>query len=154
MIAILKKEFTPLFLLIGSILAFSFVIALGIIYTTGKCIYECLTLKPIKAIKHFVIFWLRFAYQIWNVLKYTKLHLAITNDLLANVAGGEMIEDCVTTREDTWFGKGTHTISAATGKEEKEGFLIPFGKKFTFMLSKVLGQGHSVNAYMDELLER
>lgn len=81
------------------------------------------------------------------------LHTAIALDLFGNVAGGEMIEDCVTTREDTLYGKGNWTVSAATGKEEQEGFLVPFGKKFTFMLSKVLGQGHSVDAYLSEISE-
>jgi hypothetical protein len=50
-----------------------------------------------------------------------------------------MFEDLVTTREDTLFGTFI-TISEATGKEEKEGFLTPFGKWFSKLLNKVFGE--------------
>ena len=48
-------------------------------------------------------------------------------------------EDLVTIREKTLFGSFV-TISEATGREEKDGFLTPFGEWFTKLLNKVFGQ--------------
>lgn len=141
----------PLILFLSAILVFGIISALGILYNIGKAIYECLTLKPLKAIKSFVIYWLRFIYQIWNVIKYYLLHSAIAFDLFGNVAGGELIEDCVTAKEETLYGRGDMTVSAATGQLEMYNNLNKTGKWFTRMLSKALGQGHSVNAYLNEI---
>jgi len=80
------------------------------------------------------------------VVKYGFMQIAYIVDLLGNVLVGELIEDIVTAEEDTWFGKGGITISAALGKLEFEGKLNGRGKFF----SKVLGSfeaDHSVRAY-------
>jgi hypothetical protein len=125
--------------------------ALGVIYNIFKSIVDCFQLKFWKGIASFFVYWARFIYQLWNVAKYCFLHMAIAFDLFGNVAGGEMIEDCVTAKEKTLYGHGDITVSGATGKLEIDGDLNKTGKWFTWMLSRVLGQGHSVNAYLSEI---
>lgn len=141
----------PLFLFISAIIVFGVISVLGIVWHTGKGIYDCVRLKPIRAIKSFVMYWVKFLYQIWNVIKYFLLQTAIALDLFGNTAGGELIEDCVTAKENTLYGRGDWTVSAATGKLETENDLNKTGKWFTNVLSKILGQGHSVNAYLSEI---
>ena len=99
------------------------------------------------------MYWVYFFYQIWNVLKYFAMKLAVSLDLFANASAGEMIEDCVTSREDTLYGKGNWTISAATGKLEMFEKLNKTGLHFTDFLSKCLGENHCQQAYLDEVIK-
>src|SRR3990167_3851224 len=119
----IKKEIMPLMLFLSSILVFGLISALGILYNLGKSIYESFQIKFWTGIFSFIKYWLRFIYQIWNVVKYYLLHMAISFDLFGNVSGGEMIEDCVTAKEDTLYGRGNWTVSASTGKLEMDGDL-------------------------------
>lgn len=75
------------------------------------------------------------------------MRIAVAVDMFGNVAGGELVEDCVTAREDTLYGDGNATVSAATGKLEQNDELNKVGKFFTKLLSVALGRNHSVNAY-------
>lgn len=147
----IKREITPFLLLIGAIIAFGLLSALGALYNLGKAIYESFQLKFWKGMWHFIKYWLRVAYQFWNVLKYYMLHTAIALDLIGNVAGGEIIEDCVTSEEETLYGRGDVTVSAATGELEVKGKLNKTGKWFTWLLSKLLGPKHSIQAYLSQL---
>ena len=78
------------------------------------------------------MFWwmLQIVYQFWCVVKYFFLMIGYIIDLFANVLLGELIEDIVTSEEDTLFSKGDITISAALGdllrrnKLNKTGLLI------------------------------
>jgi hypothetical protein len=72
-------------------------------------------------------------------LGYLLFHISKFLDILWCVWCGEAFEDALTTRENTMFGTFT-TISEATGKEEKDGYLTPFGKKFSRVLSSAFGQ--------------
>ena len=54
-------------------------------------------------------------YQFWTVIKYIFLAVGTVIDLFGNVFLGEMIEDIVTAEENTLFGMGDVTISAALG---------------------------------------
>lgn len=140
----LKEELTPLYLFVASMIVFPALIAVGIIYLTGKSFYKA-------KFRSYFIYWGNVLYQIWVVIKYMLLHLAVIPDLLANVTSGEMIEDIVTTEEDTLYGNGDVTISAATGEIELRNKLIKTGLKFTACLSKVLGGNHCINAYKNYL---
>ena len=93
-------------------------------------------------------------YQVWNVCKYYFLHTAIAIDLLGNVGGGELVEDCITAREDTLLGSGEVTMSAGIGDLELDDELNPRGWWLTNLLSKVLGANHSVEAYEKELAKK
>ena len=90
-------------------------------------------------------------YQLWNVVKYFLNKSAVAIDLFGNVAGGEFVEDFVTAKEDTWYGRGDRTVSAATGELEFDGNLNKKGIWFTELLSKALGKNHSIDAYKKEL---
>lgn len=149
----IKKELKPLILFIASLIVFGTLAGLGMIYNFGKAIYESFQLEFWKGLFKFIWYWMRVLYQFWNVLKCLLVDdgLAIAIDKFGNVAGGEMLEDCVTTREDTWFGLGDTTISAAVGKEEIECYLNKTGFWLTKLLSRVLGKNHSIDAYHKEL---
>jgi hypothetical protein len=143
----MKKELSPLILFISALIVFGTLSVLGIIYNLGKSIFECCKLNFITGIFMFVGYWLRMLYQVWNVVKYFLMRAAVAVDMFGNVAGGELVEDCVTAREDTLYGDGNVTVSAATGKLEQDEELNKVGKFFTKLLSVTLGENHSVNAY-------
>ena len=74
---------------------------------------------------------------------------------------GELVEDCVTTIEDTLYGKHGITLSAATGdleiKENKirnKKYLNKFGIGFSNSLSKVFEKNHSILAYKYYILNK
>ena len=145
----IKKEIEPVLLFIAALIVFGTLSVFGMVYNLGKSIYECFQVKFWEGLFKFVGYWLRVLYQLWNIVKRLLVDdgLAICIDYFGNVSAGEMCEDCCTTREDTLFGKGDVTLSAAIGKEEVEGFLVKFGWGVTKMLSIVLGKNHSVDAY-------
>lgn len=132
---------------IAAIILSCIVIPSGMIYNAGKSIYHCIKMKPIMAVMFFFIYWLTVVYQVWNVIKYLLNKIAIAIDLLGNVTSGEMIEDCVTAKESTMYGRGDITISSATGELEVNNDLNSTGKWFTKALSKILGKNHCIDAY-------
>jgi len=148
------KEIKPFLELVVSIILGAIIIPLGIAYNFGKSIYHLVRLKPLMAIGSFLGYWLMFLYQIWNVIKYLSGRMAVCIDLLGNATSGEMIEDCVTTEEDTLYGQGNVTISAATGELETKGKLNKVGIWFTNMLSFCLGKNHSIDAYKKYLFNK
>lgn len=144
------KEIKPLLLLLGAIFVTIIIVPPGIIYNVGKAIFHALKLKPLKAIWSIIRYWLMILYQLWNVVKYFMVRLAVSLDLIWNATSGELIEDCVTTLEQTYFGNGNITVSAATGHLEDIEKLNKTGKKFTAFLSVVLGKNHSIEAWEKE----
>lgn len=146
----MKKEITPILLLISAILISIVIIPLGIIYNACKAFYHSVNKTPLYAIWYFFLYWFFVAYQIWNALKYMMTKLAISLDLIWNATSGEMIEDFVTAKEKTLFGHGNITISAATGQLEESDELNKTGKKFSKFLSAVLGKNHCLEAWKKE----
>ena len=148
----LKSEFAPILLLLGALIVFGTISILGMIYNLVKSFYECFQVKFWKGVIKFILYWLNVLYQTWNAIKGLLVDegLAIFLDIFANATGGEMCEDCCTTRENTWFNKGNITLSASIGKEEFEGFLVKFGWRVTKLLN-ILGKNHSIDAYKKEL---
>lgn len=80
------------------------------------------------------------------------MKLAVCLDLIWNATSGEMIEDGVTAEENTLYGMGNVTVSAATGELEFKDKLNKTGKAFNRLLSFTLGKNHSIDAYKKELL--
>lgn len=146
-----KREFSPLLLLIASIILSILLTAFGLIHLVIKSFYHTFQKKFWLGAFYFFIYWVLVLYQIWNVIKFLCLQIAIGIDLLGNVTTGEAIEDLVTTHENTMYGKGDVTISTATGELEYHGKLNKLGLKFTKVLSKVLDDNHSVNSYKRHL---
>ena len=78
---------------------------------------------------------------------YALYEMAYALDLAWNV-NGEIVEDMVTTKEDTEFTKKNVSISESVGKLEIDGDLNKFGKKFTKMLNVFFNQKqHAIDAW-------
>ena len=151
---IMKKEVKPLLLFLSALIVFGTLSVFGMVYNLGKSIYECFRGNIFTGICKFIYYWLKVLYQLWNVVKYFLMKSAIAIDLFGNVAGGELVEDCVTAKEDTLFGKGSVTMSAGVGELEIEDELNPRGLFLTNLLSKALGKNHSVEAYEKYINEK
>ena len=136
----------PIFLISATILGI-IILPIGLLYSIGKMIYEA------KFIKFFKRMW-EFFLEILFVLSWICERLAVGIDILGNVVAGELFEDCVTTVEDTLYGKHGITLSASTGDLEikekltnKNIYLNKTGLFFTKLLSKVFENNHSILAY-------
>lgn len=92
-----------------------------------------------------------FELMFWKGFKLLEHSLAISIDIYGNVTSGELIEDLITTAEDTYFGHGSYTISAATGHLELNRLLDEEGIWFTNALSFCFEENHSINAYNFEV---
>jgi len=138
------KEFIPILEFCGAIVAGVFVIPIGIIYTLAKGV---VTFWRIKSVKKMLIFPFEILYQIWNAIKYLLRSLAIVIDLLGNATSGELFEDFVTEEDNTLFGKGNVTISAALGELESKSQLTKKGILFSKLLNFVFENNHAINAY-------
>lgn len=71
-------------------------------------------------------------YQIWAIFRYIFLSAGYIIDLFGCVLLGELIEDLVTDVEQTLFGLGDITISAALGDLKRRGAFrthVIFGKE-------------------------
>ena len=147
----MKKEFSPILLLIASIVLSVLLTGFGLVHLVVKSIYLTFQKRFWIGIVHFVLYWFFVLYQIWNVIKFFCMQIAIGIDLLGNVTTGEAIEDCVTTHEATMYGRGDVTISTATGELEYHNKLNKVGVKFTKVLSKVLDDNHSIKSYLRHL---
>lgn len=137
------KELKPLITLISAILLACVIIPVGIVWNIGKSILHA-------RLSGFMMYWLKVLYQIWNVIKYLLLEIAVAIDLLGNATSGEFIEDCITATEQTLLGRGNVTISAATGELESVNELNKTGRWFSRMLSRILGKDHCAKAYKKE----
>jgi len=81
-------------------------------------------------------------------LFFSFLHfIALFLDKLGNIIAGDLLEDLITTDEDTTFGKFDFTISASVGRLEERFRLNKRGLMFTDLLSKILGNNHAIIAY-------
>lgn len=143
----MKKELSPIVLLIVSIILFLLLTAIGLIHLVLKGVYHCFQLQFWNGPLYIIIYFLKVLYQIWNVIKFFCLQIAIGIDLLGNVTCGEAIEDLVTEEEYTLYGDGNITISTATGHLEYFKLLNKTGIKFSKVLSKVLDKNHCIESY-------
>lgn len=150
----IKDELSPIYLLLAAIFLASFLIGIGIIYLIAKSVYKTVQLKFWEGPAYLLGSILKNLYQVWNVIKYYCIHIAISIDLMGNVTCGEMIQDIVTGSEDTLFGNGDVTISAATGQLESVGGLNKTGLKFSTILSKLLNKNHCINAYNEYIYDK
>lgn len=132
--------------LISAIVLGIVVIPVGLIYTLGKKIVEFKFSSFFGQIGMLLI-------HILFVFSWLCERIAVGLDILANVASGELIEDCITSKEDTLFGEPGITLSASTGQIEYLEKLNPTGKWFTNILSSVFEENHSLHAYLDVILK-
>lgn len=140
----MKELLSGLITLIGALIVSVFVYSIGTAYSLGYAIWLSITLKKWYA---FFIFWWRmldgFAAAIGNIL----FEIAYSLDLGWNV-NGEIIEDMITTEENTTFCQKNISVSASVGKLEIDGKLNKFGKKFSKALNIVFGQKrHAIDSW-------
>ena len=146
------KEIKPIVTLILAVITYVIVIGFGIIWNLWLSIKGTFQLKFWKGVGVFIMYWLRMLYQFWVVIKYFLNKISKGIDLLGNVGAGEMVEDVTTKRENTWFSKGSITLSQAIGQEENLGVLTSFGLSLRNALSKVFEPGHCINSYDKKLM--
>jgi len=148
------KELKPLMLSVGAVLITVFLVPLGIIHNFVKSLIGCFRLKFWQGLWKFAKYWLMVLYQLWCVVKYLMVRIAVVLDLIWNATSGELVEDCVTPVEITLYGRGDITISAATGELEDDDKLNKVGKEFSNFLSVVLEDDHCKKAYKKLLADQ
>lgn len=128
----------------GALVVSVFLFAVGILYNLGKSLWK------------FLRYWYYIFYQLCIVFKYlfTKTNqngwfkLAYAQDLMWNVVAGEFLEDVVTNREKTMFGRGDISVSASTGKEVADNEIAKRGEWFVKWLDRLFKEpGHCINAW-------
>lgn len=138
----MKREYYQGFLfLLTALFIGSLLIPIGLIYTVGKYIKEWKWRETWKLFRDLFL-------SILITFSWICERIAVGIDILGNVAAGEFLEDCITSREDTLFSKPGITISASTGELESRDELNKTGKWFSNMLSKVFEDNHSLLAYL------
>jgi len=145
--SLMKKEFSPIVLLIVSIVLTILLTAFGLIHLALKCIYETFQIKFWKGLIRLFVYILCILYQLWNVFKFFCMQIAIGIDLFGNVSCGEAIEDCITVEESTLYGRGDITISTATGELEYHNKLNKLGIRFSKILSILMDKNHCIESY-------
>ncbi len=90
-------------------------IPIGVLYTVLKPFYDYRKRPFDIRLQRVGAWFLQVLYQFWTVIKYIFLAVGYVIDLFGNVLLGELIEDIVTAEENTLFGIGDITISAALG---------------------------------------
>lgn len=140
----MKELLSGLITLIGAIIVSLFMFSIGTLYSFGYSIWLSVTLKKWYA---FFTFWWRLVDGVCACIGNILFELAYSLDLGWNV-NGELIEDAITTEENTTFNQKNITVSASVGKLEIDGKLNKFGKKFSKFLNIVFGQKkHAVDSW-------
>lgn len=111
----LLKELVPFGLVIVAVIGSVLLIPLGLIHIVFKPFYDVRKHGVLYSFAWWFVWMLRLVYQLWVGIKYLLFQIAYFIDLWGNVLFGELLEDIVTAREDTYLGKGDITISAALG---------------------------------------
>lgn len=149
---ILKRawyEIKPVFTLIVAILMFCILLPFGVLWHFGKPFYDGWKgKKPFKKIiGDFFLYWFKLMYQFWVTIKYLLNRCSVAIDIFGNVVDGELLEDTVTSEEQTLFGDGKVTVSASIGDLSKRNKLdTKFGRFVNRTLSVVFEPNHSINA--------
>jgi hypothetical protein len=120
------------------------VITIGTLYSFGYSIWLSITLKKWHAC---LTFWWRLIDGFAAALGHLFYECAYSQDLCWNV-NGEIIEDMITSEEETTFTQKNISVSASTGKLEIDGKLNWFGRGFSKTLNFFFGQKqHAVDAW-------
>lgn len=110
-------------------------LTVGVIYTLSKPFYDYRG-RPWRERWIRIGKWtLNVLYQTWAVIRQLFFFIGYVIDLYGNVILGELIEDLVTAEENTLFGVGDVTISAALGDLKKQNKLNRTGMWLSNVLS-------------------
>lgn len=140
----MKELLSGALTLLGALIVSPLMFSIGILYSLCYSIWLSVTLKKWYA---FFLFWWRLIDGLCAALGNLLLEVAFSLDLAWNV-NGEILEDMITTEENTTFGQKNITVSASTGKIEIDGKLNKFGLKFTKALSLIFKQKkHAIDSW-------
>ena len=113
----------PVIQLVAACIVTVVLLPLGLLYSVIKPIVDSKSKPILFIIKKFVKYWLNILAQFWRSFKYIAHHTALFLDYTWNVFAGELLEDIITWKENTWFGNGKTTVSASIGQLEDKGYL-------------------------------
>ncbi len=132
----MKEFFSGLVVLIASSIVTVTTLWFLFIYSLGYSIWKSVTLKDWKA---FFVFWWTLIDGVFACIGHILYNIGYAQDMLWNVKG-EALEDMITAKEDTEFGKKNRTVSASVGKLEIEGDLNAWGRFSSKVLNFVFQQ--------------
>lgn len=140
----MKELLQGIWALVWAVIVSVFVITIGTIYSFGYSVWLSITLKKWHAC---LTFWWRLVDGFCAALGHLLYEFAYSMDLCWNV-NGEIIEDLITSEENTTFTDKNISVSASTGKLEVDGKLNKFGRGFSKVLNFFFGQKqHAIDAW-------
>lgn len=143
----MKELLNGIWVLFWAIIISSLMFTVGTLYTLFYGIWFSRRAKKGNRFTALFRFFWRIIDGMAAALGYALYEIAYALDLAWNV-NGEIIEDIVTTKEDTEFTKKNVSISESVGKLEIDGDLNDSGKKFSNMLNVFFNQKqHAIDAW-------
>jgi hypothetical protein len=140
----MKEFFIGIWVLVWAITVSILSFTIGTIYSLGYSIYMSVTGKDWKS---FFRFWWRTIDGFFAAIGHILYESAYALDIAWNV-NGEIIEDIITSEEDTSFGKKNLSVSASIGKLEIDDKLNKSGRIFSKVLNFFFWQKqHAVDAW-------
>ena len=140
----MKELFGGLWALIWACLVSILMFSIGTLYSLGYAVWLSVTMKDWKAFFKFL--W-RLIDGIAAAVGHVLFETAYALDLGWNM-NGEIIEDMVTSEEDTHFSEKNISVSATIGKLQIDDKLNEVGKKFSKVLNFFFNQKqHAVDAW-------
>jgi hypothetical protein len=140
----MKELLSGFWAMIWAIIVTILIWPISILYSFGYSIWLTITMKKWYA---FFQFWWRLVDGFAAALGNLFFEIAYSLDLTWNV-NGEIIEDMITSEEDTTFAKKNISVSASTGKLELDGKLNKIGFKFSKTLNFFFGQErHAIDSW-------
>lgn len=141
----MKELLQGLWALIWATAVSVLIITIGTTYSLFYSIWLSITLKKWYAI---FTFWFKLIDGFAASLGHLFYEFAYSQDLCWNV-NGEIIEDLITSEENTTFTEKNISVSASTGKLEIDGKLNKTGIIFSKLLNFFFGQKqHATDAWL------
>lgn len=142
----------PVIQLVAACIVTVVLLPLGLLYSLIKPIVDSRSKPPLFILKKFGLYWLNILIQFWRSFKYIAHHTALFLDYTWNVFAGELLEDIITWKENTWFGNGKTTVSASIGQLESKDSLNKTGKWFSSFLNFVFNEkNHALKSYNNQI---
>jgi hypothetical protein len=142
---------TSLVVLLMSLIVSVILIPVGIVYSLVYSIWLSITLKDWK---RFFKFWWKLLDGLLYSVGHVFYNTGFALDLIWNV-NGEILEDMITSEENTTFGDKETTVSASVGKLEIDDKLNNYGKFCTKILNIVFWQkAHAVDSWNYQLAKK
>jgi hypothetical protein len=132
-------------IIILALIASCLMFTIGTAYSLGYSIYMSLSLKDWK---RFPMFWWRILDGYCACIGHVLFETGVALDMAWNV-NGEILEDMVTSEENTSFSNKNITVSASVGKLESSGHLNRSGEIFSKLLNIIFGQkNHAIASWL------